>query len=110
MIQANTYSALSYSINAWLRQSEQNLVILVFSSSWSGSAHILISYLKSILKEYPKVKMHQVDIEEDPELAQRFGVSNIPTTAFVKDQKVVELIVGSKSRKKLQERVEVLAA
>ncbi len=101
-------STLSYSINAWLRQSEQTLVVLVFLSSWSGSAHILTSYLSTILKEYPEVKMYQIDIEKMPDLAQQFGVSNIPTTAFMKNQKVVDILVGPESKKKLQHRISLL--
>lgn len=108
MARGNTLSNLSEPLSTWFRQSEQTPVILVFSSAWSGSAHILMSYLKVIQKEYENIRVYQVDVEKKPELAQRFGISSIPTTIFLKNRKMVKRLVGSQSKKKLQQHINAL--
>jgi thioredoxin-like negative regulator of GroEL len=47
-----------------------------------------------------------VDIEEQPELAERFRVTTVPTIALVKGKRVVERIEGRASAPKIERMLE----
>lgn len=93
-------------IDSWLEKSKHQLIIVVFSSLWSGSTHILRTYLRSIIEEFPQVEKIFVDIEEQEKLALEFGVNQVPTTVLIKDGEISETIIGTISKKKLRIMVE----
>ncbi|MEG0846070.1 thioredoxin family protein [Niameybacter sp.] len=49
--------------------------------------------------EKSDVKVCKINIEEEPELAERFKISSIPTLMFVKEGKVIERSEGVKPKK-----------
>ena len=49
-----------------------------------------------------------VDVEEDEDLAARFGVRNIPTVVFLKDGKEVDRNVGLAPRPVLEEKIKAM--
>lgn len=46
-----------------------------------------------------KAKIVKVNVDEEPSLAQQFGVMSIPTLAVIKDGKVVSTSVGLRSKR-----------
>ena len=93
-------------IDSWLEKSKHRLIIVVFSSLWLGSTHILQTYLSSIIEEFPQVEKIFVDIEEQEKLALEFGVNQMPTTVLIKEGEISETIIGTISKKKLRVLVE----
>jgi thioredoxin-like negative regulator of GroEL len=49
-----------------------------------------------------------VNVDNQQELAQRFGVRSIPTLIFFKNQKAVETIVGLRTKDELQKKISAL--
>ena len=47
-----------------------------------------------IAEEYQNYQICKVDVDENPGLAQRFGVSSIPTLVVIRDGKAVKGVVG----------------
>lgn len=92
----------------WLQQSRSGLVVVVFAASWSGSAQILLVYLRAIAREFPSVKLHQIDIESEPQLKKAYGIRHNPTTIVFRDGEVADVISRPLSRTKLQQRIESL--
>ena len=90
----------------WLKESERNIVLLVFSTSWSGSTHILYTYVRQVAKTIPNMRHHLIDVEEYPELASHFGISQVPVSVILKKREVVDYIRGTVSKRKLLEKLQ----
>ena len=82
------------------------LVIADFWAEWCGPCKMIAPLLDEIARELPdKVKIVKVDVEAEPQLAQQFGIYNIPTLLFFKDGKVKEQVVGTVAKKVLLEKI-----
>ena len=82
------------------------LVIADFWAEWCGPCKMIAPLLDEIARELPdKVKIVKVDVESEPQLAQQFGIYNIPTLLFFKDGKVKEQVVGTVAKKVLLEKI-----
>ena len=55
-----------------------------------------------------KITVGKCDVEEAEELAQEFGIRNIPTILFFKGGEVVDKLVGAQSKQKFEEKFEAL--
>ena len=82
------------------------LVIADFWAEWCGPCKMIAPLLEEIAREMPdKVKIVKVDVEAEGQLAQQFGIYNIPTLLFFKDGKVREQVVGTVAKKVLVEKI-----
>jgi thioredoxin 1 len=82
------------------------LVIADFWAEWCGPCKMIAPLLDEVARELPdKVKIVKVDVEAEPQLAQQFGIYNIPTLLFFKDGKVREQVVGTVAKKVLLEKI-----
>ena len=82
------------------------LVVADFWAEWCGPCKMIAPLLDEIAREMPdKVKIVKVDVEAEPQLAQQFGVYNIPTLLFFKGGNVLEQVVGTVAKKVLVEKI-----
>lgn len=67
------------------------VVLVDFYADWCGPCKMLAPVLEEASKEFEgKAEIVKVNVDEDGELAQRFGVAMIPTLILFKDGQVVE--------------------
>ena len=78
-------------------QSEKK-VLIDFWASWCGPCRMVSPIIDEIADEQDAVKICKVNVDEQPELAQAFGVMSIPTLAVVEGGKVVEQAVGARPK------------
>jgi thioredoxin-like negative regulator of GroEL len=57
-------------------------------------------------KERARLKVMRVDIEREPELAERFRIANVPTLVLVKGKRVVDRLEGRVSAPKIEAMLE----
>jgi len=70
-------------------------VLLDFWASWCGPCKMLSPIIEEIEKEYAgKVKVGKVNVDEEMELAQQFGVASIPTVVLIKNGAVAATSIG----------------
>ena len=78
-------------------------VLLDFYADWCGPCRMVSPIVDEISEEHPEYLVGKVNVDNDPELARAFGVSNIPMLAVVKDGKLVSASVGAKPKDKILE-------
>ena len=77
-------------------------VLVDFWAAWCGPCRMLAPAVAQIAAECEgKIKVGKVNVDEQPELAQRFGIMSIPTVLVFKDGKKVNQSIGLVSKEKL---------
>jgi len=80
-------------------------VLIDFWASWCGPCRMLSPLVDEVAEEQEKVKVCKINVDDNPALAQQFGVSSIPMLAVVKDGKVVKTSVGAVPKVKILELI-----
>ena len=55
-----------------------------------------------------KAVIGKVDVDNNPEIAQKYGIRNIPTILFIKDGEVVDKQVGATPKATLAEKIDAM--
>ena len=76
-------------------------VLVDFWASWCGPCKMLSPVIEEIAEERSDIKVGKVNIDEHPELAQKYGVMSIPTVLLLKDGEEVNKSVGAVPKKVL---------
>ena len=82
-------------------------VLLDFWAAWCGPCRMVSPIVDEIGSEVPAVKVGKVNVDENPELAQKFGVMSIPTLVVIKDGKVVQRAVGARPKNQIKDMLGV---
>lgn len=70
-----------------------------FTAKWCGPCRVMEPVLASLAKEYAgRAELTAIDVDEEPDVAQRFDVRSMPTLVFMRDNREVGRIVGSRPR------------
>ena len=81
--------------------------LLDFYADWCGPCQMLKPTIEEFEKAHPEIKVTSVNIDEDEELAEKYGVSGIPCLVVLKDGEEVRREVGVLPLKKLETLVGV---
>lgn len=79
-------------------------VVVDFWADWCGPCKMIAPILDEIADEQgDAIKITKLNVDENPSLAQKFGVMSIPTMLVFKDGEVEKRIVGAKGKAQLVE-------
>lgn len=73
-------------------------VLIDFWAEWCGPCRMLSPTIAEIAAENPDIKVCKVNVDEQPELAQRYEVMSIPMLVVIKNGKIVNESVGVQTK------------
>ena len=74
---------------------EGKLMMVDFWANWCGPCRMLGPVIEQLAEQYgDKAVIGKVDVDDQAELAMRYGVMSIPTVIFFKDGKEIDRKVG----------------
>lgn len=83
---------------------KSGVVLVDFWATWCGPCKMLAPTIDEIADEYDgKAVVGKVDVDDCPDLAQRFGIMSIPTIYIFKDGEPVDRLIGYRLKMELEE-------
>ena len=82
-------------------------VLLDFWASWCGPCRMVGPTVEQVADETVNTaKVGKVNVDEEPELAQTFKVTSIPTLVVMKNGKIAQSAVGVKSKQAILDMIQ----
>ena len=77
-------------------------VLVDFWAAWCGPCRVIAPTVEELAVEYQgRMKVVKVDVDQNQEIAIRYGVQSIPTLMVFKDGKMVERVLGALPKPRL---------
>ena len=84
-------------------------VVLDFWAAWCGPCKMVGPIIEEMHGEYEgKAIIGKVDVDNNPGIASKFGIRNIPTIAFMKNGEVVDKSVGAVPKAQLTSKLDAI--
>ena len=79
-------------------------VLVDFWATWCGPCKMIAPIISEITEEFNnKVKVGKVNVDEEKELAIKYGISSIPTLVIFKDGKIAKTLIGFRPKEEIKE-------
>ena len=90
-----------------LVENESKLVVLDCGATWCGPCQHIAPIIDELSKEYEgKVVIGKCDVDESPEIPGKFGIRNVPTVLFIKNNELKDKLVGAQSKSAYKQKIE----
>ena len=84
----------------------KGVVVVDFFATWCAPCKMLAPVLEELQSEMSEVSIVKIDVDESPEIANKYGVQSIPTIKIFKDGADVVTKVGFMPKDSLKEAIE----
>ena len=81
-------------------------VLVDFWAEWCGPCHAIAPVLEQMASERSDLKVVKLNIDEQPAVAQRYGVMSIPTLILFRHGAVAKTVIGAYPKRKLEAELE----
>jgi len=84
-------------------------VVVDFWAPWCGPCHMIAPVTEKLSEEYAnRVKFCKINVDENPEMAQKYQVMSIPLLLFFRGGKQVDSVLGAIPESLIKPKVEAL--
>ncbi len=84
-------------------------LVLDFWATWCGPCRKIGPLVEELASEYEsQAVIGKVNVEDEDELAAKFGIRNIPTVLYIKNGEVVDKQVGACSKSVLEDKLKAI--
>ena len=73
-------------------------VLLDFFAAWCGPCRVIAPAIEAIADSRSDIKVGKINVDEQEELAQQFGVMSIPTLVVLKNGEITNQVTGSRPK------------
>ncbi len=77
-------------------------VLVDFWAVWCGPCKMLAPVVEQIANEHSEIKVGKVNVDDEPELAAKYGISSIPTIIVFKNGEAANRSVGFVAKERLE--------
>ena len=81
----------------------EKTVLLDFWAPWCAPCRMVVPVIEEIAGERPDIKVGKINVDEQPELASKFGIMSIPTLVVMKNGKIVQQVSGARHKNAILE-------
>ena len=84
----------------------EKTVLLDFWAPWCAPCRMVVHIIEEITGERPDIKVGKINVDEQPELASKFGIMSIPTLVVMKNGKIVQQVSGVRPKNAILEMLQ----
>lgn len=87
----------------------KKLVLVDFFATWCGPCQMMAPAMKNIEEKYEKdenAEVLTINIDENPEIPAKYSIMSVPSFLYIKNDKVLETIIGATTEDNLIEKIE----
>ena len=85
---------------------EKGVVVVDFWATWCGPCKMIAPIVEELDEEMSIVKFGKVDVDKNPQIANQYKIVSIPTLKIFKDGKLINTLIGFKTKDALKIDVE----
>ena len=78
-------------------------VLLDFWASWCAPCRMVVPIVEEIASERRDIKVGKINVDEEPELVNKFSIMSIPTLVVMKNGKIVQQVSGARPKNAILE-------
>ena len=88
----------------------KEVLMVDFWAEWCQPCRAIAPTLEELAQESKgSVSLAKVNVDDNPQLAARYGIRSIPTILFMKDGKVMDQVIGAVPKSQLKKKLDALA-
>ena len=80
---------------------DKKFVIVDFGASWCTPCRMLAPILEEIADEYPNIKVCKLNVDDAPNIAERYGIMSLPALLFFDSGEIINESIGLVSRERV---------